>query len=138
MWKYSNTSNGYVVREIDGNVEYKSLDSQDIIDWIAQGNTPDPADPPSQEQIKQALVNAIQDYLDAEARMHSYDGILSLCSYATSENPKFGPEGKAGVIWRDACWAKGYETLAACEAGTMAIPTVDELLSQMPKMIWPE
>ena len=88
--------------------------------------------------IKQALINSIQSYLDIEAQAHFYDGILSLCSYATSANPKFGPEGQAGVIWRDACWAKGYEVLNDCEAGTREIPTVDELLAEMPAMEWPE
>jgi len=87
--------------------------------------------------IKQGLINAIQSYLDAEAQSHFYDGILSLCSYATSINPKFGPEGQAAVTWRDACWTVGYAVLAECEAETRPIPTVEELLSEMPVMVWP-
>lgn len=92
---------------------------------------------PTQAQIKQSLINAIQSYLDKEAQAHFYDGILSLCSYATSTNLKFGPEGQAGVVWRDDCWSVGYAVLAECEAGTRAIPTVDELLAEMPAMVWP-
>jgi hypothetical protein len=87
--------------------------------------------------IKQGLINAIQSYLDAEAQAHFYDGILSLCSYATSINPKFGPEGQAGIVWRDACWTVGYAVLAECEAQTRTIPTVEELLAEMPSMVWP-
>lgn len=90
-----------------------------------------------QSAIKQDLVNAIQRYLDTEAQAHFYDGILSLCSYATSTNPKFGPEGQAGVAWRDACWATGYAIMAEVEAQTRSIPTVDELLAEMPTMEWP-
>lgn len=93
--------------------------------------------PYDESTIKQQLVNAIQVYLDNEAQAHYYDGILSLCSYATSTNLKFGPEGLAGVAWRDACWALGYAVLAECEAGTRTIPTVDELLAEMPVMEWP-
>jgi hypothetical protein len=92
---------------------------------------------PTLSQIKQSLINAIQSYLDKEAQAHFYDGILSLCSYATSTNLKFGPEGQAGVVWRDDCWSVGYAVLAECEAGTRAIPTVDELLAEMPVMVWP-
>jgi hypothetical protein len=93
--------------------------------------------PYDESTIKQQLINAIQVYLDNEAKAHYYDGILSLCSYATSINPKFGPEGQAGVVWRDACWSVGYAVLAECEAGTRTIPTVDELLAEMPVMVWP-
>lgn len=88
--------------------------------------------------LKTTLISTVQRYLDSEAQSHYYDGILSLCSYATSENIKFGAEGRAAVIWRDACWDKGYEILNACEAGTMEIPTPDELISEMPSMVWPE
>jgi hypothetical protein len=42
------------------------------------------------------------------------------------------------VVWRDACWTAGYTVLAECEAGTRAIPTVDELIAEMPSMVWPE
>lgn len=94
--------------------------------------------PYENDVIKRQLVDTIQRYLDNEAKIHYYDGILSLCSYATSINPKFGPEGQAGVIWRDACWSKGYEILNECESGIRPIPTPDELLSEMPSMAWPE
>ena len=89
------------------------------------------------DMIKNRLILAIQQFLDAESQAHFYDGILSLCSYATSVSPKFGPEGRSGVVWRDACWTKGYEILAECEAETRVIPTVDELLAEMPSMCWP-
>lgn len=84
------------------------------------------------------MSNAIQDYLDAKARERNYDGILSLCTYATSTNPKFQAEGQAGVNWRDACWAKGYEIMAEVQAGTREIPTVDELLAELPVFRWPD
>jgi hypothetical protein len=114
-----------------------NTDYAEYLKWLSEGNIPLPVDPPSQEQIKQSLINAIQSYLDKEAQAHFYDGILSLCSYATSINTKFGPEGQAGVIWRDACWSVGYAVLADCEAGTRTIPTVEELMAEMPVMVWP-
>ena len=114
-----------------------NTDYAEYLKWLSEGNVPLPVDPPSQEQIKQSLINAIQSYLDKEAQAHFYDGILSLCSYATSTNQKFGPEGQAGVVWRDACWSVGYAVLAECEAGTRTIPTVEELISEMPVMVWP-
>ena len=96
-----------------------------------------PSPPPSPEQIIAALTNVVQAYLDATARTRNYDDILSLCSYATSTNPKFGPEGRAGVVFRDDTWASCYAIMAAVQAETRAVPSETELLAELPAMVWP-
>lgn len=90
------------------------------------------------EEIQTHLVAVIQQHLDAMARSRAYDGILSLCTYATSPGPKFAAEGEAGVAWRDACWRKGYEILGECLAGKRNIPAPEELIAELPEMVWPE
>jgi len=81
---------------------------------------------------------AVQDHLDNEAKAHVYDGILSLCSYAFSPSDKFANEGQAGVNWRDACWSHTYQVLADVKAGDRTEPTVQELIAELPAMVWPE
>lgn len=93
---------------------------------------------PSPEAILETMRKAIQAHLDTKPKERLYDGILSLCTYATSTNPKFAAEGQAGVAWRDACWAKGYEIMAEVQAGTRDIPTVEELLAELPVFRWPD
>ena len=94
--------------------------------------------PPTPEQVIARMSAAVQQHLDTKARERNYDGILSLCSYATSLNAKFAAEGQAGVEWRDAVWVKCYEVLAAVEAGLREPPTVEQLIAELPVFVWPE
>lgn len=93
---------------------------------------------PTPEDIQKTLTDAIQRHMDIKARERNYDGILSLCTYATSTDPKFQAEGQAGVAWRDAVWAKAYDVMAAVRAGDRAVPAVDELLAELPAFHWPD
>jgi hypothetical protein len=108
-----------------------------VWDWTALQWVDNPPPPPTAEEIVAQVTTAVQSHLDAEARTRSYDGILSLASYAASTNPTFSAEGHAGVVWRDAVWAHCYQVLADVQAGTRAIPTAAALLAELPVMEWP-
>jgi hypothetical protein len=109
--------------------------NQEYLDWLADGNEPDPADTPPITLAD--YQDAVQDMLDAKAKERNYDDILSLCTYVASGNPLFAAEGQAGVSWRDAAWAKCYEVLAEVRAATRPQPTVEELIAELPAMVWP-
>jgi len=81
--------------------------------------------------------DAIQKHLDAFARTRGYNNIMSACTYATSTAPKLAAEGQYAIEARDATWAKFYEVLAAAEAGSRPMPTLDELLVELPVLVWP-
>ena len=108
-----------------------------VWDWTTLQWVDNPPPPPTAEEIVAQVTAAVQSHLDAEARTRSYDGVLSLASYAASTNPTFSAEGNAGVVWRDAVWAHCYQVLADVQAGTRAIPTAAELLAELPAMVWP-
>ena len=93
--------------------------------------------PPTPEQIIAQYTGAVQQHLDAFARTLNYDGILSAATYATSTVPKFKAEGKYAVEARDSTWAKCYEVLAAVEAGSRPMPTLEELIAELPVLTWP-
>jgi hypothetical protein len=103
--------------------------------WVWNGATFTAPTLPSPTQAD--YVNTIQGHLDDVARTRNYDGIMSLCTYATSKHPKFSVEGQAGVDWRDACWAHGYAVMADVYAGRRPAPTIEELIDELPAMIWP-
>lgn len=89
------------------------------------------------ERTRKTLTDAMQAHLDQTAQTRGYDGILSLCSYATSQNARFGPEGQAGVTFRDAVWAYGYQIIAEIQAGTRPVPSAAELVGALPSIVWP-
>lgn len=97
-----------------------------------------PPNPPDVRVMVKAFVDAVQKHLDTVAMERNYDGILSLCTYATSTVPKFKTEGQAGVEWRDACWAHCYQVLYDVQSAARVAPTVDELLEELPAMTWGE
>jgi hypothetical protein len=80
---------------------------------------------------------AIQTLLDSAAKAQGYDNILSVISYADSAVPEWAAEAQACKAWRDACWSKAKEIQDAVLAGTRALPTVEEVLAEMPTLVWP-
>lgn len=89
-------------------------------------------------RVVSEIVAATQQRLDDFARTRNYDGILSLCTYATSTNPTFAKEGQYGVNMRDATWAKLYEMLAEVEAGIRPVPTgYVDIEAELPVLGWP-
>ena len=88
--------------------------------------------------LQQSIVDATQQRLDDFARTRNYDGILSLCTYATSTVPKFQAEGQCGVTARDATWAALYQILAEVEAGTRPVPSgYADIEPELPVLEWP-
>jgi hypothetical protein len=92
---------------------------------------------PTPAPVEADYVNAVQTLLDTTAQTRHYDNILSACTYVGSTVQKFSDEGTACRNWRDAVWAKCYDILAQVEAGTLAQPTVAELLAMLPTIAWP-
>ena len=88
-------------------------------------------------EIKKAQMSSmIQSLLDSTAKTRNYDGILSACTYATSSNAQFQAEGQACVLWRDAVWGTCYQIMADIASGVRTEPTVEELLIELPQIVW--
>ena len=90
------------------------------------------------KQFMDYIVSQTQNRLDSFAKTRNYDGILSLCTYATSSVQKFAQEGQYGVTSRDATWKKLYEIMDEVEAGTRPMPSsFADIESDLPILEWP-
>ena len=92
--------------------------------------------PPTEAEIKAQLTEAVQAMMDAKAQEKNYDNIHTACTYANSTDEIFRAEGTACIAWRDAIWRKCYDILAEVKAGNRAIPTIEELIAELPVLVW--
>ncbi len=80
---------------------------------------------------KEAFNNAIQTHLDTKAKEFRYDNIMSARSYAGFTNP-YKAEAQKLAVWASNCWVKAGEIEADVQAGNREMPTIDEVLSELP------
>ncbi len=141
MYKLTD-SPSIIIRITDGAcipTDPANTDYQRYLEWLAEGNTPLPVDPPTSEQIMAECVERTQKRLDDFARTRNYDGIMSACTYATSTVPKFKAEGQYAVEARDATWAALYQLLAEVQAGTRPMPSsYADIEPLLPVLEWPK
>lgn len=93
-------------------------------------------DNPTPAEIQAELTKVVQAYMDTKVQERGYDGILSACSYVNTGIERFDNEGAACRAWRSTVWDKCYAMLAEVQAGTRAVPTVEKLISELPKLEW--
>ena len=91
---------------------------------------------PGPKEIQAELTNTVQAYMDDAVKARGYDGIATACTYASSTDATFAAEGAACVAWRDKVWRHCYDALAEVLAGERDIPTAEELIAELPELVW--
>jgi len=91
------------------------------------------------QALKETMVQAIQDHLDAFARTRDYDDIKSACGYAGCSVPKYDIEGTYARDKRAETWFVGLQILADVQGGLRPMPTsFDQIKPELPQLVWPE
>lgn len=88
------------------------------------------------EQLTKQFTASVQKWMDGKVQERGYDNIVSACTYADSTDAKFAAEGKAAKEWRDKVWRHCYDVVAQVVSGSRDIPTISELLAELPKLEW--
>lgn len=91
---------------------------------------------PTEEEIQKQLTDGVQAYMDSKAQERGYDNIHTACSYVNSTDEVFKAEGTACLAWRDSVWRKCYTILDEVKTGKRAIPTLEEVIAELPVLVW--
>ena len=87
-------------------------------------------------KIKATLLKAVDDYMDKTVRERGYDNIAKCVTYEGDIDPIFNREGTAAKQWRSKVYRKCYDVLVDVEAGLRDVPTVEELIAELPVLTW--
>lgn len=89
------------------------------------------------EAICQLVDIEVQGMLDRKAQEKRYNDGAWLAGYATSTDAEFHADAQKFIAWRDKVWRKCYEIQEAYLSGQMErLPTVAEVIAQLPTMEW--
>ena len=102
--------------------------------WVAQRYAAAPA--LQGDELIESVKAEVQARLDAFAQERGYDNILSAVSYVGDPVAKFAAKGARARELRGACWATCYNILTAVQGGDRAMPTVNEVLAELPALTW--
>jgi hypothetical protein len=96
-----------------------------------------PADPVPIETVIADFTAKIQTHLDEFARTRGYDSMMSASTYASSSVPKFSAEGQYCIQKRDETWLAAATILGNVQSGARQIPTLAEVMAELPALAWP-
>lgn len=129
------------VNSIDGNyyLEDYERDENGNMQLIVR-QLPQPTPEEIEAQLQKQMTDTVQYALDAFAKTRGYDGIMSACSYSNSTDAQFKLEADYCIQLRDTTWRMGYAILAEVKAGNRPVPTVEELIAELPvgSAKWPD
>ena len=123
----------YSTSETDIGIGHEIWDNRETLDieeYVAVTITVTP------EQRITEIQEAVQHLLDSKAKEKMYDSALSIATYAISSDEIFKAEADAFVIWRDRCWRKCYDILAQFQSGEIEMPSVENVIEQLPTFDW--
>lgn len=93
-----------------------------------------PPTPPSIDDFSAA----VQIQIDLAAQSRGYGDGFALSTYINSTLPQWAQEAEVFIAWRDQVWLYAYAELYKVQQGQRPIPTINELIAELPTINWPE
>lgn len=148
---YSRSTGGFYTPDVNGTnipndaVQITNDKHQELMNGQSEGMviTPDENGNPvlvervlSDEELIASYTGAVQLHLDNFAKGRGYDGIMSATTYVSSNVVRFANDASAAMLARDNTWQTCYQILADVSSGARPAPTVDELIDELPELVW--
>lgn len=132
-----------------GNVSFRKPENELLIGEWKVPNTPRPTEQELIDygvahdrdiqinSVKNGCLIPVQNAIDSTAQSKTYANGVSCASYADSGNISWKAEALCFIAWRDIVWDYLYNLLATISVDGKPIPTVEEIVLNMPKITWP-
>lgn len=88
--------------------------------------------------LKAQVADAVQRHLDAAVAERNYASASAAVSYVGDPNPQWNAEGRAIRDWRSAVWTACFAALDAVLAGERPPLMPEEMVAELPPLVWPE
>ena len=86
------------------------------------------------ENQKKQAEQAIQSHINSVVTSRGYDNENSIAKYLVDGNP-FYAECKAISLWIGNVWVYAHQVQADVMAGTRTMPTIEELIAELPALV---
>lgn len=92
---------------------------------------------PTEKEIQEELELGIEAWMNTVVAERDYDSIdTCIARYTDSPNSKYAQEAKAVKDWNTAVWDKCWDILAEVKEGKRPIPTLEEVIAELPILDW--
>lgn len=96
-----------------------------------------PVHVPTAEEIQKMLTDGVENYMNSIVQERNYDNITTCIGrYYNSPVDKFRLEAQAVNVWVSEVWVKCYAILDEVKTGKRAIPTLEEVIAELPVLVW--
>lgn len=105
--------------------------------WYVKGYAPAQPLEEVKAEIQKRLTDGVQNWMDSKVQERNYDNVHTCVgTYLYSPVDKFRLEAEAVRDWVSYVWQACYAILAQVEAGERDIPTLEEVIAELPVLEW--
>lgn len=136
MYYYKDLGNGHLQEIIGGKIPDDAIASEEPIIYTPPVvPAPEPYVPTAEEiaaQTRAQLEFAVDNFMDSKARAKGFRDRHSFALRAGITGSSWHDQAQVFGAWMDTVNDYCWQVLEDCKAGTRTVPTIEELLAELP------